>query len=207
MCSRRKPTPGGAARTMELTLPGFLHDFGSAVHPLARGFAVLLFAAACRIMDWNGFIRRRRWRIRSMMARLSCWSATSKMPGASLGVDGKAWAKLMRPFVDHWREFAPEVLRPVRLIPRHPLLMARFGLSASLSAQAIAQRFRSERTRALFAGLAAHSFLALDEPLSGAFGMLMAVPRARRRMADSARRIAIDHECAVQLLCDIRRQR
>src|SRR5947199_1016783 len=32
-----EPTPGGAARTLPLTLPGFLHDFGSAVHPLAAG--------------------------------------------------------------------------------------------------------------------------------------------------------------------------
>ena len=29
--------PGGAARTMELTIPGFHHDFGSAVHPMAVG--------------------------------------------------------------------------------------------------------------------------------------------------------------------------
>jgi phytoene dehydrogenase-like protein len=54
--------------------------------------------------------------------------------------------------------------------------MARFGLNAFLSAKTIARRFHSERTRALFAGLAAHSFLSLDEPLSGAMGMLMAVP-------------------------------
>src|SRR5713101_2228168 len=32
-----EPHPGGAARTLELTIPGFLHDFGSAVHPLAVG--------------------------------------------------------------------------------------------------------------------------------------------------------------------------
>jgi phytoene dehydrogenase-like protein len=54
--------------------------------------------------------------------------------------------------------------------------MARFGMVALQSAQTVAQRFRSERTRALFAGLAAHSFLALDEPLSAAFAILMAVP-------------------------------
>jgi phytoene dehydrogenase-like protein len=53
--------------------------------------------------------------------------------------------------------------------------MARFGMSAFLSAKTVARRFRSERTRALFAGMAAHSFLSLDELLSGAFGMLMAV--------------------------------
>src|SRR5439155_10852696 len=28
---------GGGARTLELTIPGFQHDFGSAVHPLAVG--------------------------------------------------------------------------------------------------------------------------------------------------------------------------
>src|SRR5260370_40834924 len=54
--------------------------------------------------------------------------------------------------------------------------MARFGTSVLLSARKIVQRLRSVRTRALFAGLAAHSLLSLDEPLSGAFGVLMAVP-------------------------------
>jgi len=40
----RKPNhkPGGAARTLELTEPGFLHDFGSAVHPLAAGSPIFL---------------------------------------------------------------------------------------------------------------------------------------------------------------------
>src|SRR6202043_1729662 len=54
--------------------------------------------------------------------------------------------------------------------------MARFGTNALRSARTIVRRFQSERARALFAGLAAHSFLSLDEPVSGAFGMLMAVP-------------------------------
>jgi phytoene dehydrogenase-like protein len=94
----------------------------------------------------------------------------------SLGIDGPAWDKLMRPFVERWAEFAPEVLRPVSLIPRHPWLMARFGVVALQSASSVARRFRDERTRALFAGLAAHSFLGLDEPLSAAFAILMAVP-------------------------------
>ena len=54
--------------------------------------------------------------------------------------------------------------------------MARFGMNALLPAAAIAARFRDARTRALFAGLAAHSFLAFDQPLSGALGMMMAIP-------------------------------
>jgi phytoene dehydrogenase-like protein len=82
----------------------------------------------------------------------------------------------MRPFVERWSEFAPEILRPVSFIPRHPWLMARFGMLALQPARVVARRFRSQRTQALFAGLAAHSFLSLDEPLSAAFAILMAVP-------------------------------
>src|SRR4029077_14957715 len=94
----------------------------------------------------------------------------------ALGPDGKSWRNLVQPFVKQWDEFAPEVLRPVPMVPKHPFLRARFGMTAFLSAKAVASRFRSERTRALFAGLAEHSFLALDEMLRGAFGMLMAIP-------------------------------
>jgi phytoene dehydrogenase-like protein len=92
-----------------------------------------------------------------------------------LGRDGPAWRALMQPYVRLWQTFAPEVLRPVLAIPKHPWLMARFGVNAFRSAQSIVRVFSSERTRALFAGLAAHSFLALDEALSGAFGLLMAI--------------------------------
>jgi phytoene dehydrogenase-like protein len=169
-----EPTPGGAARTMELTLPGFLHDFGSAVHPLAVGSP---FFSSLPLHD-HGL----EWIYSPAPVAHPLDDGTAvvlerdlQAARVSLGADGEAWASLVRPFVDHWLEFAPEVLRPIRLTPRHPLLMARFGLSALFSAKAIARRFQSERTRALFAGLAAHSFLGLDEPLSGAFGMLMAV--------------------------------
>ena len=170
-----EPTPGGAARSMALTLPGFLHDFGSAVHPLAAGSP---FFSSLPLREYG-----LEW-IRSpaplahplddgtaIMLEQDLGDAK-----AALGVDGEAWDRLMRPFVERWPEFIPEVLRPVRFVPKHPWLMARFGISALLSARTVAGRFRSERTRALFAGLAAHSFLSLDQPLSAAFGMLMALP-------------------------------
>ena len=42
--------PGGGARTLQLTLPGFAHDFGSAVHPMAAGspFFSKIGRASCR---------------------------------------------------------------------------------------------------------------------------------------------------------------
>jgi phytoene dehydrogenase-like protein len=168
-------TPGGAARTLELILPGFRHDFGSAVFPLGAGSP---FFSSLPLAD-HGL----EWIHSPAPLAHPLDDGTTIMLerdlGAtrdSLGIDGAAWDKLMRPFVERWTEFAPEVLRPLRIIPRHPWMMARFGTVALQSARSVARRFRSERTRALFAGLAAHSFLSLDEPLSAAFAILMAVP-------------------------------
>jgi phytoene dehydrogenase-like protein len=168
-------TSGGAARTLELTLPGFRHDFGSAIYPLGAGSP---FFSSLPLVD-HGL----EW-IHSPAALahpLDDGTAVTLERDLgetcdSLGVDGPAWDKLMRPFVERWSEFAPEILRPVSFLPKHPWLMARFGMVALQSAEVIARKFRNPRTRALFAGLAAHSFLSLDEPLSAAFAILMAVP-------------------------------
>jgi len=169
-----EPTPGGAARTMELTLPGYLHDFGSAVHPLGKGSP---FFSSLPLRDYG-----LEWIHSPAPLAHPLDDGTAVMlerdlsdTEASLGVDGNAWRKLMQSFVERWSELAPDVLSPVPSFPEHPWLMAHFAMSAVLSARTIARRFRSERTRVLFAGLAAHSFLSLDEPLSAAAGMLMAV--------------------------------
>ena len=167
--------PGGAARTMELTLPGFLHDFGSAVHPMAAGspfFSSLPLEA--HGLEWIHSPAPLAHPLDDGTAVML--ERDLKDAEAALEADGKIWCRLMRPFVEHWSEFACEVLRPLPAIPKRPWLMARFGMSALLSAKVIARRFRNPRTRALFAGLAAHSFLSLDQTLSGAFGMLVAIP-------------------------------
>jgi phytoene dehydrogenase-like protein len=167
---------GGAARTLELTLPGFFHDFGAAVHPMAasspffsslplQGYGLQWIhspAPLAHPFDDGTAVALER----------DLWQAESW-----LGSDGKAWRDLMLPLAEHWHELAPEVLRPVPSLPRHPWLMARFGVNALVSARTLAfGLFRGERARALFAGLAAHSFLRLDEMLSAAFGLLMGVP-------------------------------
>jgi phytoene dehydrogenase-like protein len=167
--------PGGAARTMELTLPGFKHDFGSAVYPLGAGSPFF----ASLPLNHHGL----EWIHSPAPLAHPLDDGTAVMlersldqTSGSLGIDGKAWDQLMRPFVEHWKKFAPQILGPVSFLPKSPLLMARFGMLAVQSAHSVARRFRDQRTRALFAGLAAHSFLSLDEPLSAAFGILMAVP-------------------------------
>ena len=170
-----EPTPGGAVRTLELTLPGFLHDFGASVYPLCAGSP---FFSSLPLSDFG-----LQWIHSPAPVAHPLDDGTAVVlerdvaaTKSELGEDGNAWVTLVRPFVEHWPEFASDVLRSFPSWPKHPWLMARFGVNAFLSAQTIANRFRSTRTRALFAGLAAHSLLSLDEPLSGAFGMLMAIP-------------------------------
>jgi len=167
-------TPGGAARTLELTLPGFQHDFGSAVYPLGAGSP---FFSSLPLSDhgleWIHSPAPLAHPLDDGAAVMLERDLTETQ--SALAIDGPAWGRLVRPFVEHWSNFAPEILGPLRVVPRHPGLMARFGMVALQSAQSVARRLRSPRTRALFAGLAAHSFLSLDEPLSAAFAVLMAV--------------------------------
>jgi phytoene dehydrogenase-like protein len=80
----------------------------------------------------------------------------------------------MAPFVERHQQFFADILRPVR-IPRHPLLMARFGVHGLQSCERLLRRFRGTAARALFAGSAAHSFLPLSAAGSASFGMVLAV--------------------------------
>jgi phytoene dehydrogenase-like protein len=170
-----EPQPGGAARTLPLTLPGFLHDFGSAVHPMAASSP---FFSSLPLQD-HGL----EWIHSPAPLAHPLDDGTAVLlernlsdAEAALGEDGKQWRRLMGPFAEHWQELAPEILRPVHLLTRHPLLMARLGVLGFPSAVALSQHwFKNPRTKALFAGLAAHSVLSLDEPLSASFGLVLGV--------------------------------
>jgi phytoene dehydrogenase-like protein len=168
-----EPQPGGAARTLELTLPGFLHDFGSAVYPFAAGSP--FFSQLPLINHGLAWIHSPCPLAHPFDDGTAITLERDLQDAESiLGPDGKSWRRLIRPFAEHWSDLASEVLRPMRLFTGHPFLLAHFGAVALPSANRIARlAFRHERTRALFAGLAAHSFLSLDEPLSSAFAILL----------------------------------
>jgi phytoene dehydrogenase-like protein len=142
--------PGGAARTLELTLPGFLHDFGSAVHPLAAGspfFSSLPLHS--HGLDWIHSPAPLAHPLddgTAVILERDLLAAES-----ALGPDGKRWRRLMQPFVERWSVLAAEILRPLRFLTPHPFLLARFGLTAFPSTKTLAH-LRSERTKALFAG-------------------------------------------------------
>ncbi len=171
-----KDTIGGGSRTKELTLPGFKHDVCSAIHPL--GLASPFFRALPLEqygLEWIQPPAALAHPLDDGTAMLLEQSigATTK----TLGVDGVAYSHLMMPLVTHWQTLADTLLGPLRpQMFQHPFLLAPFGLNAIRSAESLAkQLFRGERARAIFAGMAAHSFLPLDHSLSAAFGIMLAL--------------------------------
>lgn len=165
--------PGGAARSAELTLPGFVHDLGSAVHPMVVSspfFSQLRLPA--KGLHW---IHSPAWLAHPFDdGTAAIMLRDTRATAEQFGSDARAYRELFEPLVEHWPQLASEVLRPLVRIPRRPFLLARFGLHAvqpcSMLVKAI---FQHDRTRAVLAACAAHSTLQLEAPLSAAFGMIM----------------------------------
>ncbi len=163
---------GGGLRSDELTLPGFVHDICASVHALG------VVSPFFKSMDLN---RHGLTWVRSPAALahpLDDGSAVLLRQGMkgvdeNLGADSEAFGRLMRLVLRDWESLMEQLLGSPR-IPRHPLLLARFGLKAICSASALAKaHFRGREAQALFAGLAAHSVLPLERPGSAAVGLIL----------------------------------
>ena len=167
-------TIGGGTRTAELTLPGFHHDVCSAAHPLGILSPYLSgLPLAKHGLTWiqpPASVAHPLDRQPAVILRKSM-AATA----GSLTPDTNAYRRLVAPFLRHPHELIAEILGPGHL-PRHPLLLARFGAPALLPATLLGRSwFRGERARALLAGCAAHSILPLGRPVSAAVGLLFLV--------------------------------
>jgi phytoene dehydrogenase-like protein len=165
--------PGGAARTLPLTQPGFLHDFGSAVHPMAVSSPFFRSLP----LDKHGL----EWiHGEAPLAhplddgKAVVLERDLNTIDRVLGMDGRRWRALLDPLVEHWDDFVKDALGPLVRVPRHPLRMAKFGMSGLQPARWIAKNeFEGPRARALFAGLAGHSFLSFDQWMSSAVGLVL----------------------------------
>lgn len=166
-------TPGGGARTAELTLPGFRHDVCSAIHPLGIASPALRRLPLDDVgVEWvhpDAPLAHALSPDRAVIQERSL-AATA----VGLGVDGHGWERLFGPGVRSGLDLVDSLLDPLRLPPRHPFALARYGLVGVRSVSSIARRrFRGDDGPALLAGLAAHSMLSLDAPVTTGFGMLL----------------------------------
>jgi phytoene dehydrogenase-like protein len=171
-----KETIGGGSRSMELTLPGFIHDVCSAIHPLTLGSPFFRslpleryglkmiqppIPLAHPLDDGTAMLLER----------------SIEATAARLGRDSKAYRKLMAPIVAEWDKIEDIVFGPLR--PQtvlHPIARANFGLKAIRPARSLAESFfKGEQARAIFAGLAAHSMLSLEQAPSAGFGLVLGV--------------------------------
>lgn len=165
-------TFGGGCRSAELTLPGFLHDVCSAVHPFAVTspfFRSLPLAA--QGLEWIA--------PPVMLAHplddggAVCVHRSVEQTASTCGEDAAAYRDLVTPLVQSWPVIEESVLGPLRW-PSHPLALARFGMRALQPAAGLAHRtFAGTPARALFAGLAAHSMIPLEHRPSGGIGLVL----------------------------------
>jgi phytoene dehydrogenase-like protein len=166
-------TIGGGARSTELTLPGFVHDVCSAVHPLAAGSPFFRTLPLERFgLEWiQPQIPLAHPLDNGSAARLY---KDVDSTADSLGIDASAYRRLMKPLAHRWQALANEFLQPMLHFPQHPITLARFGIPAICPATVLAKfLFRHEPARALFAGIAAHSFLPLEALVSSAFALVL----------------------------------
>jgi phytoene dehydrogenase-like protein len=166
-----KPTIGGGLRSAELTLPGFVHDICSAIHPMAAGspfFKTLPLTehgltfvnppvAAAHPLDGG---------------RAAALQGSVADTAQTLGVDAEAYTNLLGPLVESWPGLAPDVLGPLRF-PKHPIDLAAFGLSALQPVTWLAKRFKTPEARALLAGMAAHSIQPLTNLTTSAIALVL----------------------------------
>jgi len=165
-------TVGGGLRSAALTLPGFVHDVCSAVHPLAAASPFFRTLPLARYgLEWIHPFAPLAHPFDDGSAVLVERSIDAT--GATLGGDAAAYRALMAPLVRGWEEILADVLASPRP-PRHPIHAARFGLRAIRSARGLAESlFRGPRARGLVAGLAAHAPVPLTSLGSAAFGLML----------------------------------
>ena len=167
-------TPGGATKTQELTLPGFKHDVGSAIHPMAYAspffntmplekhglewvFPEIPFAHP--FLDGDAF---------------AAYPDVQKT-ASQLGNDEKAYVKLFSSITENWTKINRDLLGPIGF-PKDPAQFIKFGLKALPSAKFLANHyFENEKTKQFFYGSAAHSTLPLSNLASSSFGLVLSV--------------------------------
>ncbi len=169
-----KPTIGGGARTEELTLPGFRHDICSAIHPMSVVSPFIReLPLAEHGLEWAYSPSAIAHPLDDGTAALMEVSVDAT--ASRLGEDEKAYRELMAPFAAVAGKVFDDILRPIGAWPppKHPIVLARFGLLGLQPATTLVKRFKTPHARALFGGSAAHSFLPLDRIGSASFGLAL----------------------------------
>jgi len=171
-----RDTIGGGSRSKELTLPGFVHDVCSAIHPLGMSSPFFRSLPLEQYgLEWIQPAVPLAHPLDDGPAVVLDRSIAET--GTTLGPDADRYRRLMEPFVADWDILSDAFLGPLRPQSlRHPYALARFGLRAIRSARGLAESiFKGERARAIFAGVSAHSILRLEQSPSAGAGLVLSI--------------------------------
>ena len=171
-------TPGGGVRSAELTLPGFVHDICSTI------YAMVVCSPFMRELPLEKHGLQWAFPPASLAHPLDDGSAvmlhqsldeTARSLNVNGSADGDGYRRLMGDLVARWQDLLQDVFVPPG-IPKHPVFFAKFGMLAIRPATSLARAyFKTERGRALFAGVAAHSMLPLEKLTTSAVALVLAV--------------------------------
>ncbi len=160
---------GGGTRTSELTVPGLLHDDCSATHPMAAGSPFLRSLDLARHgLEWLLPEIDLAHPLDDGSAGVMVRSIEETARG--LGEDGHAWKRVFGSASANYDALLEDMMAPIIHFPRHPLRLARFGIPAAAPATVLARSWSTPQARALFGGVAAHSFAPLSRLMSSSVG-------------------------------------
>ncbi|HVX48823.1 MAG TPA: NAD(P)/FAD-dependent oxidoreductase, partial [Chitinophagaceae bacterium] len=166
-----KSTLGGGTRSASLTLPGFVHDVCSAVHPMA---ALSPFLSALPLNKHGLEFIYPPFAVAHPFDDGSCAVLRQSVTQTAdtLGTDAFFYKKLITPIVNDWPQLVTDLLAPMHL-PKHPLKLTKFGIKALLPAAKLAQKFTTQQARGLLAGMAAHSIQPLSNIATSAIALVL----------------------------------
>ncbi|TWP39043.1 phytoene desaturase family protein [Leekyejoonella antrihumi] len=205
---------GGGTCSGELTVPGLVHDYCSAFHPMGAGSPYLsTLDLAARGLQW-------RWPQIDCAHPLDDGAAGAlhrslEDTAEGLGRDRDRWMRMFASLRDGFDDLSADLLGPVLRVPDHPIRLAQFGPRALLPATVSARWWRTDKARALFGGVAAHHYGRLDRPLSSAVGLMIIAAGHRygwpvaeggsRAIADALAAMLRDHGGSIETGVRVRR--
>ncbi|MFP5080103.1 phytoene desaturase family protein [Pedobacter sp. JCM 36344] len=166
-----KDVIGGGLTSAEFTLPGFVHDVCSAIHPLALGspfFETLPLSDHGLIYIQPDLAAAHPFDDGTAAVLTSSVEETARL----LGADEQAYLDIFSPVVRDWPLIASDVLSPLHF-PKHPIAMAQFGFKALTSASYFAKRFKTKEAKGLWAGMAAHAIQPLSNLSTSAVALVL----------------------------------
>lgn len=163
-------TIGGGMRTQEIIRPGYYHDICSAIHPMAAASPFFKKLPLEQYgLKWIHPIHPAAHPLDNEPAAMLFDDLEET--AFHLDDDAAYYQKTVKPIIKNWDSLTKDFLGPLRL-PKHPIKLGLFGLKALQPATLFQSNFKTNRAKALFAGMAAHSILPLNRLATTAIGLV-----------------------------------